>query len=131
RQEDMAAGTLEWNIVPRAPGLEERIQLDLRRLHADAVLQATNQIEIVIAAVQPVGWIEPERQPYLGAVVRDVGAGWHDAEDFASSPVDLHCLSDQRLPAKCRLPQLVREDDDGGRRQLLIGGLTRCGRRCR
>src|SRR4030095_16060024 len=79
RHEHMAAGTFEWNVVPCAPGLDERVELHLCRLLRDAVLQTADQIEIVIASVQSVGRIEPERQPYLGAVVHHVGAGWHDA----------------------------------------------------
>jgi hypothetical protein len=99
-------------------------------LHADAVLQTADQIEIVIAAVQSVGRVECERQPHLGTVVHNVGRRRHDAEHFAAASVELDGLTDDWPSAERPLPQLVREDDDGRRRQLLIGGLTRCGRRC-
>src|SRR5262245_6273472 len=108
----MTARSFQRDAVARAPGLDARVELDSRGLHGDAVFETADQIEIVIAAIQPVGRIESERQPHLGAVVHHIGAWWQDADHFAWPSVDLHRLSNERLPAECRLPQLVRQDRD-------------------
>ena len=64
-------------------------QLRLRRLRRDAVLQAPDEIEVVVAAILTIRRIQPERQPDLGAVVHHVGAGRHDADDLAAPAIDL------------------------------------------
>ena len=92
----------------------------------DAVLQPSDEIQEVVAAVLTIGRVQPERQPDLGAVVHDVGARRHDADDFAAPAVDFDRLPDDRPPAKRGLPQLVRENRDARRRRR---GLSRRGRR--
>src|SRR5262245_12474186 len=97
------AGTL-------APVLDECVEFCLRRLRGDAVFQSPNDMEYVEAAVLTNGRREPERQPDCRVVVHDIDAGWHDPKDFVKPTVDIHCLSDERLTSKDRLPQLVRNN---------------------
>src|SRR5688572_14668000 len=97
------AGTL-------APVLEECVQLCLRRLRRDAVLQAPDDMEDVEAAVLANSRREPEGQPDCRAVVHDVDAGWHDAKDFVGTALDIHGLSNEWLFPEDGLPQLVREN---------------------
>ncbi len=58
----------------------------------------------------------PERHPDFGAVVHHVRARRHHADDFAGHVVDQHRLPHHRTPAKCVLPQLVRQDRDARRK---------------
>ena len=102
------AGTL-------APVLEEYVQLRLRRLRRNAVLQAPNDMEDVEAAVLTNSRREPEGQPDCRAVVHDIDAGWHDAKDFVGTALDIHGLSNEWLSSKNGLPQLVRENREGWR----------------
>ena len=102
----LLAGTL-------SPVLNQRGELGLRGLRRDAVLQSPDEIQKVVAAILAIGGIETDRHPDLGAVVHHVGARRHDADHFASQPVDLHHLSDDvALAAKGGLPEFVREDAD-------------------
>src|SRR5688572_23664693 len=98
-----------------APVLEECVQLGLRRLRRDAVFQAPNDMEDVEAAVLTNSRREPEGQPDCGAVIHDIDAGWHDANDFVKTPLDIQRLSNDRLSSQDDLPQLVRENRERGR----------------
>ena len=100
-----------------APVPDERVQLRLRRLRRHPVLQTADEIEKVASAVLTIGRVQPEGHPDLGAVVHDVGAGRHHADDFAAQAIDLDHLSDHRTSVKCGLPQLVRQNHDARRRR--------------
>ena len=93
-----------------APVPNERVELGLRRLGRDSVFQSANHIEEVAATVLTIGRIEAERHPDFGAVVHDIGARRHDADDFTAQAIDLDGLSNHRSSAKCALPQLVRQN---------------------
>jgi hypothetical protein len=92
------------------PVLDECVQLCLRRLQRDALLQTPNALEDVEAAVLTNSGREPEGQPDRGVIVHDIDAGWHDANDFVRTTLHLHGLSNDCLFVKNGLPQLGRED---------------------
>src|SRR5687768_14285153 len=58
---------------------------------------------------------EPEGDPDSGAVVHDIDAGWHDANDLVKTALDIQGVSNDRLSSKDDLPQLVRENRERGR----------------
>ena len=95
-----------------APVLEERGELGFGRLRCDAVLQPPDHLQDVVLPQPANHRVHADRQPDLRVVVHDVEAGRHDADDVVRPAVDLHGLPDDRLPAKRRLPQFVREDRD-------------------
>ena len=116
-----AQGTIRRDMVlgadTPAPVIEERVQLRLGRLRRDAVFQPRNDVEDVGAALASRIRVDPKRQPDLGAVVHDVGAGQHDAENLVGSALDFHGLSNHRLSPKGGVPQLVRENRDRWRQR--------------
>ena len=54
--------------------------------------------------------------------VHEVDAGRHDADDIVGPAIDVHGPSDDRLSAKCALPQLVRENRERRPSQARAGG---------
>ena len=108
-----------------APVLNERVELCLRRLHRDAVLQPPDEIEEVTAAILAIERAEPEGHPDVGAVVHHIGAGRHDANHLAAQAIDLDGLAHHRTSAKRGLPQLVRENDDAWRQRSGLTGHRR------
>ena len=99
-----------------APVREESVQLCLRCLRGHAVLQAPNDMEDVKAAVLANSRRKPEGQPDCRAVIHDIDAGWHDANDFMRPAVDIQSVSNEWLFRKSRLPQLRRQIASGGAR---------------
>ena len=131
--EDVGAIPIQWDedvIRDRetgtlAPVLDQAVQFCLCRLRRDAVGQAANQIEEVVAAALAIVFSQPEGQPDLGAVIHDVRAGRHDADDFALPVIHIHRMPDDRLSSKRGLPQLVREDHDRRRQRRRLPGRWR------
>src|SRR5687768_15961230 len=92
------------------PVVEKYVQSGLRGQRRDAVLQATNDVEDVEAAVLMHGRRESEGQPDGRAVVHDVDAGRHDADDFVWPSLDGYGLSNEVVPSQDGLPQVVRKN---------------------
>src|SRR4029079_10314626 len=95
---------------PLAPVREECIQLCLRCLRAHAVLQAPNDMKDVKAAVLTNSRRQAKGQPDCRAVIHEIDAGWHDADDFMRAAVDIQSVSNEWLSREGRLPQLRRDN---------------------
>ena len=100
---------------PRSPGLDQRAQLRLRRLHRDPIFQTPNDPEIVVAASPKLLGRDAEWQPELRVCVHQIGAGRQDADDLSPSSAEIDMVSHHGLPPEGALPQTVRED---GHRRL-------------
>jgi hypothetical protein len=105
-------GDMVFRADTLAPVFDECVQLRFCRLEGDAVFQSRYDIQDVDPALPSRTRVEPEGQPNLGAVIHDVGPGWHNANDFVEAALDFHLLSNERSSSKRCSPQFVRENCD-------------------
>src|SRR5205823_14475903 len=105
-----------------APGLDERVQLGLRRRHRGALFQPSDEKETVVVTRPALVPREAERQPDLRVVVHEIRAARHDAADLKPPSVDVDAVADDWLRAERGLPELVR--DHSHRRRAGNAGLS-------
>ena len=123
RKEDVAGVTGPGrDAASGAPGLDERVQLGLRRRHRGALFQPSDEIEIVVVARPALVPCEGERQPDFRVVVHEIRAARHDADDLKPPSVDVDAVADDWLRAERGLPELVR--DHSHRRRAGNAGLS-------
>jgi len=89
---------------PLSPVLDQRLELGLRSLSAHTVFQSSNEIQKVTGAVLPIGRIEGEWHPQLRAVVHEVSAWRHDADDLAPKAVHFDHLANHQSATERALP---------------------------
>ena len=96
-----------------APLRDHRVEIGLRLRERHAVLQSADQIQEVAAARRfgNVFRIDRQRQEDLDALVVDVVAGRHDADDARRHAVDLNdATEDALVAAEVALPRPARDD---------------------
>src|SRR5262249_3553961 len=108
-----------------SPVFDKCVQLSLGRLHGDAILQSSDEVKEVASTILTIRPVQPERQPDLSAVIHQIGPRRHNANYFPSRTVHFHRLPNDRPTCKSALPQLVRENRNGGR----LRRWSRCWRR--
>src|SRR5262245_22095961 len=96
-----------------APRFHKPGQFSLRGYHCDALFQASNEKQVVVVAGETFGLREAKRQPDFRAVVHEIRAAFHDADNLNASSVEFDALADNRTRPEGGQPEIIRDQYHG------------------